>query len=107
MAAELLWPHTRTLCEFSVLPLLPECHVLELAQEVFERLAANGSIISRSRFHGLSTLEGEQIASYIRSLPVSHPGRPWNPPYQPGPGLDEQPILELGGRRRTCLGPRK
>jgi hypothetical protein len=52
---------------------------------------SNSSIISRSRFHGLSTLQGEQIASYIRSLPLPNPGRPWNPPYQPGPGLDEQP----------------
>ena len=36
--------------------------------------------------------EGQQIASYIRSLPVPSPGRPWNPPYQPGPGLDRQPV---------------
>jgi len=53
---------------------------------------SNESIIARSRFHGLSALEGEQIASYIRSLAVPNPGRPWNPPYQPGPGLDEQPV---------------
>jgi hypothetical protein len=53
---------------------------------------SNRSIITRSRFHGLSQLEGERIASYIRSLPVPSPGRPWNPPYQPGPGLDEQPV---------------
>jgi hypothetical protein len=53
---------------------------------------SNGSIVARSRFHGLSTLQGEQIASYIRDLPLPNPGRPWNPPYQPGPGLDEQPI---------------
>jgi hypothetical protein len=53
---------------------------------------SNLSIISRSRFHGLSALEGEQITSYIRSLPVPSPGRPWNPPYQPGPGLDAQPL---------------
>ncbi|HVH73115.1 MAG TPA: hypothetical protein VNB49_18670, partial [Candidatus Dormibacteraeota bacterium] len=53
---------------------------------------SNGSIIARSGFHGLSTLEGEQIASYIRSLPFPNPGRPWNPPYQPGPRLDDQPI---------------
>ena len=53
---------------------------------------SNASIISRARFHGLSMLQGKQIASYIRSLPLPHPGRPWNPPYQPGPGLDEQPI---------------
>jgi hypothetical protein len=53
---------------------------------------SNESIVTRSRFHGLSTPQGEQIASYIRSLPVPNPGRPWNPPYQPGPGLDEQLI---------------
>jgi hypothetical protein len=53
---------------------------------------SNLSIIARSRFHGLTTEQGEQIASYIRSLPLPNPGRPWNPPYQPGPGLDKQPI---------------
>jgi hypothetical protein len=53
---------------------------------------SNASIIARARFHGLSALQSEQIASYIRSLPTPNPGRPWNPPYQPGPGLDEQPI---------------
>jgi hypothetical protein len=53
---------------------------------------SNASIVARARFHGLSTLQSEQIASYIRSLPLPNPGRPWNPPYQPGPGLDEQPI---------------
>lgn len=53
---------------------------------------SNDSIVDRSRFHGLSALEGEQIASYIRSLPLPNPGRPWNPPYQPGPGLEEQPV---------------
>ena len=50
---------------------------------------SNNSIINRSEFHGLSQKQGEQIASYIRSLPyASEYGRPWNPPFQPGPGLD-------------------
>src|ERR1700730_3698784 len=53
---------------------------------------SNGSIVDRSRFHGLSKLQGEQIASYIRSLTLPSPGRPWKPPYQPGPGLDGQPV---------------
>ncbi len=53
---------------------------------------SNQSIIARSVFHGLSAAEGEQIASYIRSLRTPNPGRPWNPPYQPGPGLDAQPV---------------
>ncbi len=55
---------------------------------------SNDSIIQRSAFHGLSTLQGQQIASYIRSLPGSHYGRPWNPPYQPGPELDTRPVSE-------------
>src|SRR5215831_14628602 len=55
---------------------------------------SNASIIARSRFHGLSELQGQQIASYVRSLPVPSPGRPWNPPYQPGPGLDAQPVAD-------------
>src|SRR3989442_49733 len=53
---------------------------------------SNASIVGRARFHGLSDLQGRQIASYIRSLSVPSPGRPWNPPYQPGPGLDGQPV---------------
>jgi hypothetical protein len=53
---------------------------------------SNNSIEARSAFHGLTTQQGEQIASYIRSLNVPNPGMPWNPPYQPGPGLDSQPV---------------
>jgi hypothetical protein len=37
---------------------------------------SNNSIITRSRFHGLTTLQGEQIAAYIRSLRFPNPGRP-------------------------------
>lgn len=56
---------------------------------------SNHSIVQRSVFHGLSTLQGQQIASYIRSLPgASIYGRPWNPPYQPGPELDTRPVSE-------------
>ena len=53
---------------------------------------SNNSIIGRSVFHGLTAAQGAQIASYIRSLNMPNPGRPWNPPYQPGPGLDSQPV---------------
>ena len=54
------------------------------------------SVVLRSEFHGLNRDQGEQIASYIRSLDVDVPanGRPWNPPYQPGPGLDAKPADE-------------
>jgi cytochrome c553 len=56
---------------------------------------SNKTIVSRSQAHGLSETEGKKIAAYIRSLSFDHanggsattnsPGRPWNPPYQPGP----------------------
>ncbi len=57
---------------------------------------SNWSIEARSMFHGLTETEGKQIASYIRSLNVPAPvqARPWNPPYQPGPGLDSKPVEE-------------
>lgn len=61
---------------------------------------SNKSIITRSTFHGLSETQAKQIASYIRSIDLKLPGgytrkdagRPWNPPYQPGPGLDAKPV---------------
>jgi hypothetical protein len=53
---------------------------------------SNNSIEARAAFHGLTAQQGAQIASYIRSLNQPSPGRPWNPPYQPGPGLDSQPV---------------
>jgi hypothetical protein len=56
---------------------------------------SNLSIVARSQFHGLSEQEGKQIASYIRALDEPHPGRPWNPPYQPGPGMQTRPGAEL------------
>lgn len=57
---------------------------------------SNYSIVERSKFHGMSTEEGEQIASYIRSLniPLVAQARPWHPTYQPGPGLDSKPVYE-------------
>jgi cytochrome c553 len=56
---------------------------------------SNLSIAVRSQFHGLSEHQGNQIASYIRSLDAPNPGRPWNPPYQPGPGMQTRPAAQL------------
>ncbi|NVJ61920.1 MAG: hypothetical protein HWE27_16130 [Gammaproteobacteria bacterium] len=57
---------------------------------------SNKSIIERSKFHGLSQIEAELVASYIRSLdiPLVEQARPWNPTYQPGPNLDDRPVYE-------------
>jgi len=60
---------------------------------------SNRSIVERSKFHNLTTVEGEKVASYIRSLSgryanVDRAGRPWNPPYQPGPSVASRPIHE-------------
>jgi hypothetical protein len=57
---------------------------------------SNKAIVQRARFHGLSEDLGRQIAAYIRysqqSVPYADKARPWNPPYQPGPGLDAADI---------------
>ncbi|MEQ9286133.1 MAG: cadherin domain-containing protein [Cyclobacteriaceae bacterium] len=58
---------------------------------------SNESIVERAKFHNLSEEQGKKIASYIRSLSSKHDnvnrhGRPWNPPYQPGPQLEGKPI---------------
>jgi len=53
---------------------------------------SNNAIVQRSRFHGLSDTQGAQIAAFLRAslkdVPYVAKARPWNPPYQPGPGLD-------------------
>ncbi len=67
-----------------------DCHAVDGRDLKFFNYS-NNSIETRAQFHGLSLQQGEQIASYIRSLNQVHPGRPWNPPYQPGPGLDSEP----------------
>jgi hypothetical protein len=50
------------------------------------------SIIERSRFHGLDTASGTAIAAYIETAPTVRVGYPWDPPYQPAPGLDGRPV---------------
>ena len=76
-----------------------DCHAQD-GRDLHQFNYSNRSIVERSKFHGLSQVQSEQIASYIRSLNgnLGTPGqrcRPWNPPYQPGPGLD-------GSRDWTC-----
>src|SRR5215471_3436915 len=94
-AGKQLWQNAPlTPGEFKSTPMIrarcADCHARD-GRDLKYFCFSNASIIARSRFHGLSEQEGKQIASYIRSLDVPSPGRPWNPPYQPGPGLDSKP----------------
>ena len=56
---------------------------------------SNKSIVLRSTaLHSLSLQDAQDIASFIRTrnIPYEEKGRPWNPPYQPGPGMDSKPV---------------
>ena len=53
---------------------------------------SNHSIIERAKFHGLTEQAGKDLAAYIRGLDVAAVGRPWNPPFQPGPGNTDRPV---------------
>ncbi len=70
-----------------------DCHTSDGSDLRYFRFS-NNAIVQRARFHGLSQTQGEQIASYIRRLNTPAPADawPWNPPYQPGPGLDAKPV---------------
>ena len=75
-----------------------DCHSAS-GSDLFKFNYSNNSIVVRSQFHGLTQEQGLQIASYIRNLKARYPMpgpkcRPWNPPYQPGPGLDSAPISD-------------
>ena len=76
----------------SILAHCSDCHAQD-GRDLKYFNYSNNSVEARSLFHGLTAQQGAQIASYIRSLNVVNPGRPWNPPYQPGPGLDSQPVI--------------
>ncbi len=75
----------------SILAHCSDCHAVD-GRDLKYFNYSNNSIAVRSQFHGLTAQQGNQIASYIRSLNAPNPGRPWNPPYQPGPGLDSLPV---------------
>jgi len=57
---------------------------------------SNKTITEQVIKSGFTRKEGEQVASYIRSLnmPIVPQARVYNPPYQPGPGTDAKPVYE-------------
>lgn len=70
-----------------------DCHAKD-GRDLAYFAFSNESIVERSKFHGLSEEEGKKIAAYIRNYVLEDPdtgqeyeapGRPWEPPYQPGP----------------------
>jgi hypothetical protein len=96
---QLLWT-TASLRESPIDPTImrascSDCHAAD-GRDLTYFNYSDKSIIERSQYHGLTIKEGRSIASYIRSLDVPAPAsaRPWNPPYQPGPGLDDRPVAE-------------
>lgn len=94
-AGKTLW-ESASLVDFgnvSITATCADCHAKN-GRDLQYFAYSNHSIIERSKFHGLSQTEGEQIASYIRDLAVPSHGTPWDPPYQPGPGLDSKPVEE-------------
>jgi len=98
-----LWYGLNTLIESPLVPRkirasCSSCHASD-ARDLQYFNYSNHSIVERSRFHGLSEAQGKQIAAFIRyslhdRVPHVAAAAPWNPPYQPGPGLDAKPIVE-------------
>lgn len=68
-----------------------DCHTQD-GRDLAYFAYSNKAILERSKFHGLTGHQGKQIAAYIRSLDVEPLGRPWNPPYQPGPSIADNPV---------------
>lgn len=73
------------------------CHA-EGARDLQYFNYSNNAIVQRARFHGLSDTEAKLLVAYVRANKpgVKHVAQaaPWNPPYQPGPGLDSKDIRD-------------
>jgi hypothetical protein len=81
-----------------------DCHARD-GRDLEYYAFSNDSIVTRSVFHGLTIAQGQQIASYVRSHPDARRGRPWNPPYQPGVGLDATPARWAAGAGLDAVLP--
>lgn len=70
-----------------------DCHLSSGRDHAYFNFS-NNSIIKGAMSHKLTRKQGELMASFIRSVnvPRIRQARPWNPPYQPGPGLDQRPV---------------
>lgn len=50
------------------------------------------AIANRAAFHGFSKDDQDALVAFIANLPTPRRANPWDPPFQPGPGLDSRPI---------------
>jgi hypothetical protein len=102
-AGQALWAGRNTLIKSPIVPrairaACNDCHAAD-GRDLQYFNYSNNSIVQRSRFHGLSEEQGKDIAAYLRAslfarVPHVAAAAPWNPPYQPGPGLDARPVVE-------------
>jgi hypothetical protein len=96
-----LWTGRNLLIKSTIVPhtiraSCSDCHAADGRDLQYFNYSDN-AIVQRSRFHGLTEAQGQSIASFLRSslygqvadVPTA---APWNPPFQPGPGLDSQPV---------------
>ena len=95
-AGNTLWHAGNTLAKSSIVARrlvagCSSCHA-ENGRDLQYFNYSNNAIEQRARFHGLSDKQAHQIVAYLRSslkdVPYVAQAAPWNPPYQPGPGLD-------------------
>ena len=98
-----LWTARNTLLKSPVVPrairaACSDCHAAD-GRDLQYFNYSNNAIVRRSQFYGLSEEQGRDIAAYLRAslyakVPHVPAAAPWNPPYQPGPGLDGKPASE-------------
>jgi hypothetical protein len=71
-----------------------DCHVHEGYDLKYFNYSNKSIVLRSTALHSLSLQDAQDIASFIRTrdVPYEEKGRPWNPPYQPGPGLDSKPV---------------
>lgn len=80
-----------------------DCHVRDAGDLKYFNYSPK-SIVAQSELRGLSELEAKQLATWVLSTKSNDPddgldyaspyARPWNPAYQPGPGLDSRHVRD-------------
>ena len=71
-----------------------DCHVHEGYDLKYFNYSNKSIVLRSTALHSFSLQDAQDIASFIRTRNVTYEptARPWNPPYQPGPGLDAKPV---------------